>query len=76
MYFLHASLSGVNNSTNNLLIQCLTAYLKSSNLHVESVSIRNATTYVSFQNLKVDISVFPLARRTSHSRNWMLLVLI
>ncbi|KAF2537405.1 hypothetical protein F2Q70_00000085 [Brassica cretica] len=62
IYFLHASLSEVNNSTKNLLIQCLTAYLKSSNLHVESVSIRNATTYVSFQNLKVDISVFPLGK--------------
>ncbi|KAL0746264.1 hypothetical protein Bca101_028266 [Brassica carinata] len=62
MYFLHASLSEVNNSTKNLLIQRLTAYLKSSNLHVESVSIRNATTYVSFQNLKVDIFVFPLGK--------------
>ncbi|KAF3504366.1 hypothetical protein F2Q69_00039466 [Brassica cretica] len=42
----------VNNSMKNLLIKCLTAYLKSSNLHVESVSIRNATTDVSLQNLK------------------------
>ncbi|CAN6803458.1 unnamed protein product [Brassica oleracea] len=51
----------------NLLIKCLTAYLKSSNLHVESVSIRNATTDVSLQNLKVDIFCLSLGQGELHT---------
>lgn len=62
MYFPHASLKDVSNSAKNILIQGLTEYLKSSNDHVESVAIRNATTDVRLQNLKIEIFVFPMGR--------------
>ncbi|CAH8392249.1 unnamed protein product [Eruca vesicaria subsp. sativa] len=74
MYFPHASLKDVSNSTRNLLIQGLTKYLK--DFHVESVSIRNTTTNVSLQSLKVTFLSFLWAKKTSHKGNWTLLFLI
>lgn len=67
MHFPHPNLKDVNNSM-HLLIQGLTEYFQSSNDHVESVAIRNATTDVHLQNLKVEISVFPMGRENFTQR--------
>ncbi|KAG5402963.1 hypothetical protein IGI04_009082 [Brassica rapa subsp. trilocularis] len=68
MYFPHPNLKDVNNKTEKILMEGLMGYLESSNVHVESVTIRNATTESNLQNLKVDISLFPMEKENFTQR--------